>query len=498
MFLLMKRCLLFILFATITTITQAQLEEDFDPYPTGWTLDKSAKFEDLNGNKIVLTSGAGNNVPSVIGTPAVSKTSNTMKVCIDIWAYDATLNNQIPFPCDPTYADILFVKSTVTDDKDLVAANIITRIDNYELLQAGGRNCFTFTFPSGVTDPSFKVFLSFHGDCGTGGFKYVIDNVSISGVALICEGSNGTNCPPVALPDVFNRGNGNETEFTGGALYGSTSGYPGGFTVDATGNDSDPNDAYADMKWDIVTPPVNGTVTINPNGTFTVTRSSTTVTQVQFTYRISDNGPDNDINTTGDNMTDEAIVTVNWPAGGTLPVSLVNFAGSRTGNNVTLSWTTNMEMNNTGFEIQRSSNNGVYEKVGFVATKASNGNSDVPLSYQFTETNMAKANSWYRLVQIDKDGTRKVTPVRGIRGLEEISKLTVYPNPGTTGNMNVLFGSSASRNILIIDLNGKAVKQWNNYNEDNMAISGLRTGVYMLIVTNKGTNEKLTQKIVVL
>lgn len=491
----MKRFLLFILFAAITTITQAQLEEDFDPYPTGWTLDKSAKFENLNGNAIVLTSGAGNNVPSVIGTPAVSKTSNTMKVCIDIWAYETTLKNQIPFPCNPTYADILFVKSTVTDDKDLVPDNIITRIDNYELLQAGGNNCFTFTFPAGVTDPSFKVFLSFHGDCGTGGFKYVIDNVSISGVTLIC---GGTNCPPVALNDVFNRGNGMETIFSG-ALWGSTDGYPTGYTVDITGGDDDPNDAYADMQWTLVSPqPANGTITVNSDGTFTAERNSTTVTQLTFTYRVMDNGPDNDINTTADNMFDEATVTINWPAGGTLPVSLVNFAGNRTGTNVTLTWTTNMEMNNTGFEIQRSTGNGDYEKVGFVATKASNGNSDMPLNYRFTETNMAKANSWYRLVQIDKDGARKVTPVRGIRGLEEISKLTVYPNPGTTGNMNVLFGSSASRDILIIDLSGKILKQWNNYHEDNMAISGLHTGVYMLIVNNRATSERLTQKIVVL
>jgi hypothetical protein len=490
----MKRCLLFILFATITTITQAQLEEDFDPNPTGWTLDKSAKFYDLNGNAIILTSGAGNNVPSVIGTPAVTKTSNTMKVCIDIWAYETNLNTQIPFPCDPTYADILFVKSTVTDDKDLVPANIITRIDNYELLQAGGSNCFTFTFPSGITDPTFKVFLSFRGACGTGGFKYVIDNVSISGVTLTCF---DTNCPPVALNDIFNRGNGLETTFDG-ALYGSTIGYPGGYIVDATGSDSDPNDAYADLQWSLLTPPANGTVVVNSNGTFTATRNSTTVTQMTFTYRLMDNGPDNNIATTGDNMFNDATVTINWPPAGPLPVTLVNFNGNRKGTNVTLTWTTNMEMSNTGFEIQRSTGNGVYEKVGFVATKAANGNSDMPLNYHFTESNMAKANSWYRLVQIDKDGTRKVTPVRGIRGLEEISKLTVYPNPGTTGNMNVLFGSSAARDIVIIDLNGKILKQWNNYHEDNMAISGLHTGVYMLIVNNRATNERLTQKIVVL
>ena len=494
----MKRCLLFILLATITSVTQAQLEEDFDPIPTGWVLDKSAKFDNLNGNIIVQTSGAGNNVPSVIGTPAVSKTSNTMKVCIDIWAYETNMTSQIPFPCSPTYADILFVKSTVTNDKDLVAANIITRIDNYQLVQAGGTNCFYFTFPDGVTDQSFKVFLSFHGSCNTGGFKFVIDNVSISGVALVCEGTNGTNCPPVALPDVFNRGNGTETTFNTGALWGSTSGFPGGYTVDATGNDNDPNDLYSHLQWSMVGPqPANGTVTVNSNGTFSVTRNSTTVTQLTFTYQITDDGPDDNFLTTLDNMTDDATVTINWPPAGSLPVSFTSFTGSRNGSNVTLQWATSKESNNTGFEVQRSTGNGAYEKVGFVVTKALDGNSSLPLTYQFVETNTAKANTWYRIVQIDKDGVRKMTPVRGVRGMEEISKLTVYPNPGTAGNMNVLFGSSALRDIKIIDLNGKTMKQWNNYHEDNMSITGLHTGIYMLIVTNKDTNERLAQKIMV-
>lgn len=490
----MKRYLLFIFFAAITTIAQAQLEEDFDPAPTGWILSQGASFNSVNGNAVVNTPGVGGNNPANIGTPAVNKTSNTIKVCFDIWAYDANLNNQQPFPCN-TYADILFVNSAVTSSSEAVdPANIYARQDNYLLPTNGGNGCFTFTFPAVVTASDFKVFISFHADCKQPGIKYVIDNVSISGVTLVC---GGTNCPPVALPDVFNRGNGLETTFDG-ALWGSTDGYPTGYTVDATGNDNDANDAYADLQWSLLTPPVNGTVTINSNGTFTVTRNSTTVTQLTFTYRLMDNGPDNNIATAADNMFDDATVTINWPPAGPLPVSLVNFNGNRKGTNVTLSWTTNMEMQNTGFEIQRSTGNGVYEKVGFVATKAPNGNSDMPLHYVFTEANMAKANSWYRLVQIDKDGTRKVTPVRGIRGLEEISKLTVYPNPGTTGNMNVLFGSSAVRDIMIIDLNGKILKQWNNYHEDNMAISGLHTGVYMLIVNNKGTSERLTQKIVVL
>jgi hypothetical protein len=491
----MKRCLLFVFFIAATITTHAQLVEDFDPDPSGWILDKGAQFSTLNGNSIALTPGAGDNVPSIICTPSVNKTSNTVKVCLDIWAYKPNLNEQISFPCTPTYMDVLFVKSSVAtfqDAKD--PANVLARIDNYSLPQSGGNMCVTFTFPTNVTDNNFKVVLSFHADCGAGGYKYVIDNVSISGVALIC---GGTNCPPVAFNDAFQRGNGLESSFSG-ALYGSNIKYPGGFTVDPVGTDNDQNDDYADLQWSVLTQPTNGSVIVNSNGTFTVTRNALTVTSLTFTYRLSDDGPDNSFATTADNMTADATVTVTWPAGGSLPVTLVNFNGSRNGSTVTLTWTTNIESDNSGFEIQRSNDGSAFATVGFVATKATGGNSSMPINYSYKETNTATGNTWYRLSQVDKDGTRTVSPVKGIRGMEDNARMTVYPNPARSGNMSVLFGSSAIRNIVITDLNGKTLKQWNDYHDDNMVISGLRTGVYILIATKKGTSEKLMQKIVVL
>jgi len=492
----MKRCLLLGLLIAATIVAHAQLEEDFSPNPTGWTLSSGAGFGTIgNGNSVVTTPGVGGNNPASIGTPAVNKTSNTVKVCFDIWAYTANLNNQIAFPCN-TYADILFVKSSVTTANDAeVAANIYARQDNYQLPTNGGTTCFTFTFPASVTASDFKVFISFHAGCTQSGTKYVIDNVSISGVTLIC---GGTNCPPVALNDLFNRVSGTETTFSG-ALYGSSLSYPSGFTVDATGTDNDQNDAYANLQWKVLTQPAfGGTVTVNSDGTFTVTRSSTAVTQLTFTYQLTDDGPDNDFSTTADNMTDDATVTINWPPAGSLPVTLVNFNGSRDGATITLTWTTDIESNNTGFDVQRSNANGIFETVGFVATKAPGGNSAMPINYQYKETNTASGNTYYRLSQVDKDGKRTVSPVKGIRGMQDNARMTVYPNPAQSGNMNVLFGSSAIRNIVITDLSGKTLMQWNDYHKDNMVITGLRTGVYILIATNKGTSEKQMQKLVVL
>jgi hypothetical protein len=132
--------------------------------------------------------------------------------------------------------------------------------------------------------------------------------------------------------------------------------------------------------------------------------------------------------------------------------------------------------------------------VGFVNSK-NDGASAFQVQYQYTELNNTNAVSWYRLVQVNKDGTKKVLPSLAIRGLEDLKKMLIYPNPGST--VNVLFGSSSVRDVLLTDLSGKQVKRWNNYSEDNLTIADLTTGMYMLQVLDRNTKAKTVSKILV-
>lgn len=98
-----------------------------------------------------------------------------------------------------------------------------------------------------------------------------------------------------------------------------------------------------------------------------------------------------------------------------LPVELTSFTAIAKGKTVELAWQTATEVNNYGFEIQRSevrdqparrsaNESGTSErkwvKVGFVA---GNGNSNSPKSYSFTDAS-ARGKVAYRLKQIDNDG----------------------------------------------------------------------------------------------
>ncbi|HMN23609.1 MAG TPA: right-handed parallel beta-helix repeat-containing protein [Ignavibacteriaceae bacterium] len=96
-----------------------------------------------------------------------------------------------------------------------------------------------------------------------------------------------------------------------------------------------------------------------------------------------------------------------------IPVELTSFAANVIDGSVLLNWTTATELNNLGFEIQKSPSptpslrEGALEQfnwqpIGFVN---GNGTSTEINNYTFTDLNPLEGKSFYRLKQIDFDGT---------------------------------------------------------------------------------------------
>lgn len=181
-----------------------------------------------------------------------------------------------------------------------------------------------------------------------------------------------------------------------------------------------------------------------------------------------------------------------------LPVRLSSFSASRSNSNVNVSWTTASESNNSGFEIQRRlSNQTDFQTVSFVNSKAINGNSSSAISYSYTDLNISAGVSFYRIKQINLDGTAKYTEIRQVDGSKIKAKTLVYPNPSATGMTNVIFTTNDSRNIQVIDMAGQVVKSWNNYMGQELKIVSLKPGIYSVTVNNTMTSEKETLRLVV-
>ncbi|MGB4852697.1 MAG: T9SS type A sorting domain-containing protein, partial [Ignavibacteria bacterium] len=101
---------------------------------------------------------------------------------------------------------------------------------------------------------------------------------------------------------------------------------------------------------------------------------------------------------------DGIFVTTSWD-NTALPVELSSFNYETLKGNVTLHWTTSSEINNAGFDVERSDVNGqisnVWSKAGFIS---GNGTSSGSINYSFTDNNLSSGKYNYRLKQIDYNG----------------------------------------------------------------------------------------------
>ncbi len=91
-----------------------------------------------------------------------------------------------------------------------------------------------------------------------------------------------------------------------------------------------------------------------------------------------------------------------------IPVELISFTASVSGNKVSLNWSTATEINNRGFDVERQSANQPinqsfqWEKVGYAAGF---GTTAEPKSYTFMDDKVTTGKYSYRLKQIDFNGT---------------------------------------------------------------------------------------------
>ena len=186
-----------------------------------------------------------------------------------------------------------------------------------------------------------------------------------------------------------------------------------------------------------------------------------------------------------------------------LPVSLLSFSGYKDGSRNQLSWTTASELNNRGFEVQRSTDGVNYTAIGFVSSLATGGNSNDQLSYRFTDNTPGGVKQYYRLRQEDIDGRSKLSTIVLINGARPtvMALRSIFPNPASaTASMIVDAPSAVKLTVLVTDMAGRnMVQQIVNVSEGSntvsLNISSLQSGTYLLRVMSE-EGEVVTGKLV--
>jgi hypothetical protein len=122
------------------------------------------------------------------------------------------------------------------------------------------------------------------------------------------------------------------------------------------------------------------------------------------------------------------------PFSGSIPVELTSFSANVSDGNVVLNWTTSTELNNSGFEIQKGSYTLTslsvtdWETIGLVN---GNGTTTEKSFYSFVDKNPSQGKSYYRLKQIDFDGSYEFSNIVEVDFSLPIkfSLEQNYPNP---------------------------------------------------------------------
>ena len=186
-----------------------------------------------------------------------------------------------------------------------------------------------------------------------------------------------------------------------------------------------------------------------------------------------------------------------------LPVELTYFRAEADGNRVTLNWQTASETNNSHFLIQRRTDKGGFENVG---RKEGFGTSYEAHTYRFQDRVSAQGTVYYRLKQVDFDGSFEYSDIKAVKGNNTQKALAlsitgIYPNP-FIGQLRMQV-SSADDQAITLQLRSVAgnlhqQKRLSGARTENevtwRGLANLPSGTYIL--TAQTNNNRVVKRIV--
>lgn len=175
-----------------------------------------------------------------------------------------------------------------------------------------------------------------------------------------------------------------------------------------------------------------------------------------------------------------------------LPVELTSFiADCQEDGKVQLKWITASEHNASHFIIEKSADAGNWTSL---TTIPAAGNSTTTNYYSAID-DYSRGTNYYRLIQIDNDGTTKVYDALASNCDVDKVGLSLFPNPATSGVTLELNQNIENENVYVgfYDVHGKMIKRV-DINENNgkyvyVDVQDLSSGYYIVRLFD-GQNEK--------
>ncbi|RSK48276.1 T9SS type A sorting domain-containing protein [Hymenobacter rigui] len=177
-----------------------------------------------------------------------------------------------------------------------------------------------------------------------------------------------------------------------------------------------------------------------------------------------------------------------------LPVTLTEFVARAAGQDGRLSWQTAQELNNAYFVVERSFDGSSYTEIGRVAGA---GTTSQARSYSFLDAGAGRlapaALAYYRLRQVDTDGTAAFSQVQTVR-FAGATAVRVYPVPASTvATLDLLALPLGSYQVQVTDATGRLVLRTSTagHTELPLPVQQWARGVYFIRISGGTTTHSL-------
>lgn len=175
-----------------------------------------------------------------------------------------------------------------------------------------------------------------------------------------------------------------------------------------------------------------------------------------------------------------------------LPVELLSFKASVTGNTVKLQWVTQSERYNDRFILERSENGTTF---AVVAEIPGAGSSNELLAYAWEDVLSSEGLVYYRLLQVDSDGTEKILDLLSVKYLVSSDRLFLYPNP-SAGTVNIVLPAYEYREEFSVCVSDAAGKLLHEYTAESNVPLQLEPGMY-LVTLMSSAGAVMTERLIV-
>jgi hypothetical protein len=163
----------------------------------------------------------------------------------------------------------------------------------------------------------------------------------------------------------------------------------------------------------------------------------------------------------------------------TLPVRFASFTAVNNQCKTNIAFSTAFEQNNNRFEVEWSVDGNHWNTIATIAAK---GNSSTIQQYNTVHASPASGSNYYRIKQIDNNGSSSYSDIVNARSSCNIQSIKVTPNPFST--QFTISGISNGSTLLLMDAKGMMLMKKNDVNNVTaINTSQLANGTYVLVVT---------------